>query len=194
MDGQASHGCDQAGLGAAFGLVIGQVITDGFNQIIPLRQIRIGFGLREGPNEVVVGEIPTFVNAAPGGRVHERGDDRRAFGAVGATGELFMAAGDVAGIEHELGAIGKRVFDGVEVKILVHTVTAIAAGAHALRTHRPGVLHPAAFIHVVRHVILEQSAAGPQEPEVVPDLPKQLAPVFFLWPEETRRAHEPIGL
>ena len=62
---------------------------------------------------------------------------------MGVGGVLIFAAGDVAAVEIEFGAVGKRVFDGVAIEVLVDVVAAIMPAANGFGLHRPGVFHPA---------------------------------------------------
>ena len=69
--------------------------------------------------------------------------DGGALGAVRVAGEFVVAAGHVAAVVEQLGAVGVGVLDGVGVEVLVHRIAAVVAAAEGLRFHRPGALHPA---------------------------------------------------
>ena len=70
----------------------------------------------------------------------------------------------------ELGAVGKGVFDAVNVEILVDVWAAIMPAADRLGLHRPGIFHPAALVDAVDVEIAEAAAAGPEEAMEASDL------------------------
>ena len=78
-------------------------------------------------------------------------------------GELGITAGHVPVVQEELRPVGERVLDIVVIEVLIDAVAPITAAAGTLGLHRPGVFHPAAFVHVVCDHVLEQPAAGPEE-------------------------------
>src|SRR5262249_42725910 len=66
---------------------------------------------------------------------------------------------------------------GIAVEVLVNVVAAVVPTAAGLGTHRPGILHPAAFIDVVNQEIAIRATASPQEGVKAANLVKQLAEI-----------------
>src|SRR5207253_10039314 len=119
--------------------------ADRLGQVLPFELVRVWLRLREGPDEIAfVVDVVALINPAQGGSVADRGDDGRAFGSVGIAGELLVAARDVAAFHEKLGAVSERVFDGVDVEVLVDELAAEVPAAGALGLDRPAVFHPAA--------------------------------------------------
>ncbi len=102
------------------------------------------------------------------------GDVGRTLGTVARSWRIPGGAGHRAAVEPQLGSVVKGVFDAVAVEVLVDVVAPVVAAAHGLGLHRPGVLHPAAFVDVVNVEVAVAAAAGPQEAVEVFDLPHQL--------------------
>ena len=83
---------------------------------------------------------------------------------------MSPAARHAAPVHDELGFVGKRVFHGVGIEVLVDVVAAIMAAAQGLGLDRPGVLHPAAMVDDVDVEVAEAAAAGPEEAVEASDL------------------------
>src|SRR5580698_11016762 len=105
------------------------------------------------------------------------------------TGKVSLAVGHVTAFEHQFGAVGKRVLDGVAVEVLIDAVDlrsglrglAIMPAAVTLGGDRKGVLHPAAYIDIVDQEIAEQTTAGPQEGVELANLISQFAHPGRCW-------------
>src|SRR5438309_199210 len=96
------------------------------------------------------------------------------------TGVNVVATIDAASVHHELAAVGKRIFHGIGVKILVHaraaaTALAIMPPAERLGLDRPGVLHPAEMVDMVDVKVAETPAARPKETVEALNLPEQFS-------------------
>src|SRR5687767_9638433 len=55
MGGHATHGGDEAGLGAALDFVVGLILADGADQVFPFEVVGIRLGLRIKPEKVFFG-------------------------------------------------------------------------------------------------------------------------------------------
>ena len=111
--------------------VVGLVLADRLDQVVPFQLVRVRFRLRERPQPVVFREVLSLEGADLARRVRRGRDDRRALRAVGVAGELVVAAGHVPAVVEELGAVGIGVFDGVGVEVLVDGIAAVVAAAEA---------------------------------------------------------------
>ena len=164
MGGHAAHRGDQAGFGAAPDLVVGLILADGIDQVVPFELV--GVRLIVGgvaPNEVLLVQVLALEDSAPGRRMPPFRDDRRAFAAVRVAGELPVAAVDAPPFEHQLGAVCESVFHGIDIKVLVDVLAAVMPAAGSLGLHRPSIFHPAAFVDVVNQEVAVAAAAGPEE-------------------------------
>src|SRR5439155_18405643 len=143
--GHAAHGGHQAGFHTPFDFVVGFVIADGVNQVVPFIQIRIllvrvYFGCPEHAGAV---GILALVSAGGQSTVVGLRDDRHAFAALREAVVSGLATHDAAPVHDELAAVGEGVFHGVVVEVLVHVITAIMAAAQRLGLDRRRVLLPA---------------------------------------------------
>src|SRR5207253_2250827 len=110
VGGEAAHGGDQAGLGAALGLVVRPVAANRVDQVVPFELVRVWLVRPGAPGDVAIGWAVVLgaEDAAAGRRVAVGRDDRRAARAVGVAGELLMAAAHAAAFEEHFGAVAER--------------------------------------------------------------------------------------
>ena len=152
------------------------------------------------PDRFALDHLLALVDACLGRPVACGRDRCRAFGAVSVTGKFSGSTNHSPAFEEQLRTIGERVFDTVDVEVLVNVFTAVMASSITLGFNWPdvlvfGVLHPAAFINVVDQEIAIATAAGPQECVEVADLVFQLILIGWLRPHKSRscRARDSIG-
>ena len=79
------------------------------------------------------------------------------------TGEFRMTAIHDPAIKQKLGTVGKGVFDGISVKILINKIAPIMAAAESLGSDGPAILHPATLVNVVNQEITVTAPAGPKK-------------------------------
>ena len=106
--------------------------------------------------------------------------------AVTVAGELVGTVDHPATFEEQFGTVRKSVLDRVRVEVLINVVAAEMSPAITFGFHRPGVLHPAAFVDVVNQEVAESTAARPQESVEVLDLVHQLAELALILADESR--------
>src|ERR1035441_2767309 len=115
VGGHTPHGSHQAGLGTALDFVVGLVLTDGLDQVLPLEVIGRVLRLRVSPEQILIrrrglagpsGDLLPLVDPRTARRVRRSGDDGRALGTVRVAGELVVASGHIAAVVKQLDAIG----------------------------------------------------------------------------------------
>ena len=141
VGGHAAHRRDQAGLGAALHFVVGLVVADGVDQVVPFQLIRIGLGLRDRPRPARPWSMlwPLKVRHL-GRRVAGRRRSRPPPWCRGRSWRTRCGSLDRAAVEKQLGAVGERVFDRVGVEVLIDGVATVVPAAEGRRLHRPGLL------------------------------------------------------
>src|SRR5262249_29687984 len=125
VGGHAAHGGDQTGFGAAPDLVVGLILANRSQEVVPLQLIGIGLLAGGAPDDVgVLSDVLAAKSSGPARSMAVGGDDRRAARAVGIAGELILAAGHGPPFKEELAAVGEGEFGGVAVEVLVDVVAA----------------------------------------------------------------------
>ncbi len=175
MRGHAAHRRGQAGFGTPPGFVVGLVLANGVDQLIPFHLVRIRLVRSGSPREFGADGVVSLVDLATGREIAGGRDGRQALGAVQVAAKLLVTPVDAAAVEEQFRAVGKSVLDGVAVEVLVHVIAAVMAAAGRLGPHRPSVLHPAALVDVVNVEVAKGAAAGPEEAVEAPDLIVQVA-------------------
>ena len=173
--GHAAHGSNQAGLRTPLDLVVGPVLADRGDEVVPFQLLRILFRLRKRPAQIFVRQVDrvlrgqdtrdflAVVDPHLPGMVGPRRDDGRALGAMRIAGEFIVHAGHVAPFIVELGSVGIGVLDRIGVEVLIEGIATIVAATDRHGLHGPSILHPGALVDLVDVVIGEHPAAQPQE-------------------------------
>ncbi len=141
VGGHATHRGHQAGFDAALDFIVGRVLADGVDEIVPFVLVRVVlFGGELGfPNQVRRRGCLALVSGRRHADVAVVGNHRRAFGPVRERVVDLRAAIHAAAVHDESGSVGEHVFDAIDVEVLVDVLAAIVAPADRLGLDRPGV-------------------------------------------------------
>src|SRR5205807_6219729 len=122
MSAEAAHIADDAGFDAAFDFVVGFVVADGLEESDPfvfvgIVEFKRHFGL---PKAVFSGAVLAFVSAGGASAIVRARNNGHAFGSLSPTVVNGVGARHAPTVHVHPGAVGKSVFDGVVVKVLVN--------------------------------------------------------------------------
>ena len=188
VDGGSPHNGGQVGKRRSPGFVVRLVLSDCAQQHVPLDLIGADFFLLRAPGNVVFGR-PLVLVGMHGRCVDVARELCSAFCAVDERREFIVTVLHGSAVDHRLGAVGKGVLDGVVMQILAAIVTVRLAPAQALGRDRPGVLDPAALVHLVNHHLDKPRRGNPQEEVGPANLPKQL-----VFPVALEGSHSGAGI
>ena len=104
------HRSHKASFCAALGLVVGLVVTDCINQVIPFKLVRIRF-FAIAPHLVRFGHVLALKNTGARRGMAGDGNNRRALRTMGETCKLLVATGNGTTFHHQLGTITEGVLN-----------------------------------------------------------------------------------
>ena len=113
------HRRHEARLGASHRFIVRLIVHDGRYEMLPLPAVRIRLGLLGRPSHVGLIHLLALVNRAPCGGMAAGRNRKSAFGALAEHAKLLLAVFHRAAGVEEFRAIGKRVFNGIAVEILI---------------------------------------------------------------------------
>lgn len=184
--GHASHDSGHGTECAAFGLVVGEVVADGVEEVVVFLLVGVdgGFFGFVGPR-VFAGdrELVTVVDHFDG-----------AEGAVGAFGDVVETAGNLAVLNEHAGTVGVFVFDGemiVDAASLFSFPDFGSGDSHGV--DGVGVFDPVDDIDVMEPHIDVDVAALPSEVELVIELVLEFVPLGTAWEHGACGPHVPEG-